>query len=186
MIREQRSSKAAGQIHTPREERETHGSVQGSANPRGPGSVNKRIKSCVLLPATGSRTQLFHLILIKPRPRGLADPCIARSAVRLASSLSLSLSPFCISIHPPTPAQQPQTDSIRNSFPLLHSTHLALHAKISFVCFCTACHHDDRARAVVEGLVVCSSWQCTPFELTYAQQVLVIRRQMTTSYFTKN
>ena len=27
--------------------------VQGSANPRDPGSVNKRIKSCVLLPAAG-------------------------------------------------------------------------------------------------------------------------------------
>ena len=35
-----------------------------------------RIKSCVLLPAAGRRTQLFHLIFTEPGPRGLADPCI--------------------------------------------------------------------------------------------------------------
>ena len=41
----------------------------------GPGSMNKRIKSCVLLPAAGRRTQLFHLIYTEPGPCGLADPC---------------------------------------------------------------------------------------------------------------
>ena len=50
--------------------------VQGSANPQTPGSENKRIKSCVLLPATGRRAQLFHLIFSKPGVCGFADPCI--------------------------------------------------------------------------------------------------------------
>ena len=50
-------------------------SLHGSANPQIPGSENKRIKSCVLLPAAGRRTQLFHLIFTEPGPRGLADPC---------------------------------------------------------------------------------------------------------------
>ena len=49
--------------------------VQGSANPRTPGSENIRIKSCVLLPAAGRRTQLFAFIFSEPRVRGLADPC---------------------------------------------------------------------------------------------------------------
>ena len=33
--------------------------IQGSANPQTPGSKNKRIKICVLLPAAGRRMQLF-------------------------------------------------------------------------------------------------------------------------------
>ena len=49
--------------------------VQGSANPRTPGSENMRAKSCVLLPAAGRRTQLFFLIFLEPGVRGLADPC---------------------------------------------------------------------------------------------------------------
>ena len=35
------------------------------------------IKSCVLLPAAGRRTQLFHLIYTEAGPCGLADPCIS-------------------------------------------------------------------------------------------------------------
>ena len=35
------------------------GGLQGSANPQTPGSENKRIKSCVLLPAAGRRSQSF-------------------------------------------------------------------------------------------------------------------------------
>ena len=51
------------------------GGVQRSANPQTPGSENKRIKSCVLLPAAGIRTQLFHLIFSEPGVYGFADPC---------------------------------------------------------------------------------------------------------------
>ena len=36
---------------------------------------NKRIKSCVLLPAAGRRTQLFQLIFTEPGVCGFADPC---------------------------------------------------------------------------------------------------------------
>ena len=54
-------------------------SLQGSANPQTPGSEDKRIKSCVLLPAAGRRTQLFHLIFSEPGVGGFADPCIAQS-----------------------------------------------------------------------------------------------------------
>ena len=46
--------------------------IQGSANPQTPGSENKRIKICVLLPAAGRRTQLFHLTFTEP---GFAVPC---------------------------------------------------------------------------------------------------------------
>ena len=49
--------------------------VQGSANPRGPGSVKMRWTSCVILPAAGWRTQLFILLFSQPGTRGLADPC---------------------------------------------------------------------------------------------------------------
>ena len=49
--------------------------IQGSANPRTPGSVNMRIKSCVLLPSAGRKTQLFILIFTEPGICGLADPC---------------------------------------------------------------------------------------------------------------
>ena len=49
--------------------------LQGSANPQTPGSENKRIKSCVLLPAAGRRTQLFHLIFTEPGVCGFAEPC---------------------------------------------------------------------------------------------------------------
>ena len=34
-----------------------------------------RIKSCVLLPAAGRKTQPFILIFSEPGPRGLANPC---------------------------------------------------------------------------------------------------------------
>ena len=50
--------------------------LQGSANPQTPGSENKRIKSCVLLPAAGRRTQLFHLIFTEPGVCGFAELCI--------------------------------------------------------------------------------------------------------------
>ena len=56
--------------------------LQGSANPQTPGSENKRIKSCVLLPAAGRRTQLVHLIFTEPRVCGFAQPCIAAETVR--------------------------------------------------------------------------------------------------------
>ena len=49
--------------------------IQGSSNPQTPGSENKRIKICVLLPAAGRRTQLFHLIFSEPGVCGFADPC---------------------------------------------------------------------------------------------------------------
>ena len=49
--------------------------VQGSANPQTPGSKNKRIKSCVRLPAAGRRTQLFILIFTEPGVCGFAKPC---------------------------------------------------------------------------------------------------------------
>ena len=52
--------------------------IQGSANPRTPGSVNMRIKSCVLLPSAGRKTQLFILIFMEPGICGLADPCRLR------------------------------------------------------------------------------------------------------------
>ena len=50
--------------------------IQGSANPRTPGSEKMRMKSCVLLPAAGRKTQLFILIFSEPGVRGLADPCM--------------------------------------------------------------------------------------------------------------
>ena len=37
--------------------------VQGSANPRGPGSENKRTKSYFLLPAAGRRTQIYPVFI---------------------------------------------------------------------------------------------------------------------------
>ena len=40
--------------------------VQGWAKVRFPGSVNRRGKSCVFLPAAGRRTQLFPLIFTEP------------------------------------------------------------------------------------------------------------------------
>ena len=49
--------------------------IQGSANPQTPGSENKRKKNCVLLPAAGRRTQLFHLIFSEPGVCGFADLC---------------------------------------------------------------------------------------------------------------
>ena len=50
--------------------------IQGSANPRGPGSVKMRRKSCVLLlPAAGKRTQFFSSFSRTLGPRGLADAC---------------------------------------------------------------------------------------------------------------
>ena len=49
--------------------------VQGSANPQTPGSENKRIKSCVLLPAAGRRTQIFILLFSEPGVCRFADPC---------------------------------------------------------------------------------------------------------------
>ena len=60
--------------------------VQGSANPQTPGSENKRIKSCVLLPAAGRRTQLFHLIFSEPGVCGFADPCMLNKAGNLRPS----------------------------------------------------------------------------------------------------
>ena len=51
--------------------------IQGSANPQTPGSENKRIKSCLLLPATGRKTQLFHLIFTEPGVCRFADPCMS-------------------------------------------------------------------------------------------------------------
>ena len=52
--------------------------LQGSANPRTPGSKNKKIKSCVLLPAAGRRMQRFILLFSEPGVHGIADPCSIR------------------------------------------------------------------------------------------------------------
>lgn len=49
--------------------------VQGSASPRGPGSVKMWGKSCVRLPAAGRKTQIFIFIFTKPGSRKLAYPC---------------------------------------------------------------------------------------------------------------
>ena len=49
--------------------------IQGSANPQTPGSENKGIKSCVLLPAAGRRTQLFILLFSESGVCGFAHPC---------------------------------------------------------------------------------------------------------------
>ena len=49
--------------------------LQGSANPRTPGSEDMRIKSCVFLPAAGRRGQLVILIFSESGVCGLADPC---------------------------------------------------------------------------------------------------------------
>ena len=65
--------------------------IQGSANPQTPGSENKRIKSCVFLPAAGRRTQLFQLIFTEPGVCIFADPCSWRKS---CSSLYLSLEIF--------------------------------------------------------------------------------------------
>ena len=40
------------------------------------GSVNMRRKNCVLLPAEGGRTQLFHLIFTKPGAHLIVHLCI--------------------------------------------------------------------------------------------------------------
>ena len=59
-----------------------HGSgydIQGWAKVRFPGSVNMRWKHCVVLPAAGRRTQLFHLIFSEPGVCGFADPCRSRN-----------------------------------------------------------------------------------------------------------
>ena len=53
--------------------------VQGWAKVRFPGSVNMWWKSCVLLPAAGKRTQLFHLIFTEPGTHTLAHPCTCPS-----------------------------------------------------------------------------------------------------------
>ena len=62
--------------------------VQGSANPQTPGSENKRIKSCVLLPATVRRTQLFILLFLEPGVCGFANSCTLSHPV-LVDSLTV-------------------------------------------------------------------------------------------------
>ena len=49
--------------------------VQGWVEVRFPGSVNMRWKSCVLLPAAGRRTQLFHLVSMEPGAHNKVLPC---------------------------------------------------------------------------------------------------------------
>ena len=49
--------------------------LQGSANPQTLGSKSKKMKSCILLPAAGRRTQLFQLIFTEPWVCRFADPC---------------------------------------------------------------------------------------------------------------
>ena len=39
------------------------------------GSVNMRRKNCVILPAAGRRTQLFHFIFTEPRAHQKVHPC---------------------------------------------------------------------------------------------------------------
>ena len=50
--------------------------VQGWTLWCAPGSVNLSRKYCVLLPAAGRRTQLFHLIFTEPGVPVLGHPCI--------------------------------------------------------------------------------------------------------------
>ena len=52
---------AANQLPQIQNPKSTGSIVQGSANPRGPGSVRKRWKSCVPLPAAGKKKQLFPI-----------------------------------------------------------------------------------------------------------------------------
>ena len=52
--------------------------VQGWPKRWTPGSVNMRRKNCVLLPAAGKRTQLFHLTFTEPWVHLLGHPCIYR------------------------------------------------------------------------------------------------------------
>ena len=40
-----------------------------------PGSVNMTRKYCVLLPAAGRRTQIFHLLFTEPRAHHKVHPC---------------------------------------------------------------------------------------------------------------
>ena len=65
--------------------------LQGSANPRTPGSEKMRIKSCVLLPAAGRKTQLFILIFSEPGVRGLAYPCRCIGEKRISGQIPSAL-----------------------------------------------------------------------------------------------
>ena len=66
--------------------------VQGWPKRWSPGSVNVRRKICVLLPAAGRKTQLFHLIFREPGVHLLGRPCTSRecksSVMRRYSSFS--------------------------------------------------------------------------------------------------
>ena len=43
--------------------------------------MNMRRKSCVLLPAAGRKTQLFHLISTEPGVHLLVHPCMCQSGL---------------------------------------------------------------------------------------------------------
>ena len=75
--------------------------LQGSANLRGPGSENKRINGCVILPAADRRTQLFHLIFTQPGPRGFAYPC--RPLSNFTQPIRAVLNRKILSINRPLP-----------------------------------------------------------------------------------
>ena len=73
--------------------------LQGSANPRTPGSEKMRMKSCVLLPAAGRKTQLFILIFSEPGVRGLADPCRCSAFKRSLFALSVEMEGCAVMAH---------------------------------------------------------------------------------------
>ena len=55
------------------------------------GSVNMRRKNCVLLPAAGRRTQLFHLIFTQPGAYLLEHPCMSQKRFALTDCPYLDL-----------------------------------------------------------------------------------------------
>ena len=57
-----------------------------------------RWKSCVLLPAAGRRTQLFHLMITQPGVCGFADPCTTHLHSFVYASSSSSFSSFFSSL----------------------------------------------------------------------------------------
>ena len=96
--------------------------VQGSANPQTPGLKNKRIKSCVLLPAAGRRTQLFHLIFSEPGVCGSADPCTARRSASTSTA-----APSTVTVQTTTAATSSSRSSTRNQ----RSVHSLLNQTVS-------------------------------------------------------
>ena len=71
-----------------------------------PGSVNMRSKNCVLLPAAGRRTQLFHLIFTEPGAHLLVHPCtvfLVKIFRHWRNVVSLPLRQYILAISPAVP-----------------------------------------------------------------------------------